>query len=77
MTEKASGQEGSDARSLEQSGLRGWGEKSEPHQGVGTLWAGCGFRELRSEVGRARRGRGVFVRSVLGECLWVRDRSCA
>lgn len=76
MSERASGQKGSDAWSLEQSGLQDWGAWSGPHRGVGTLWAGRSVRKLR-EVGRVPSGRGVFVWSLSGECLWVRGRSCA
>lgn len=76
MSEEA-GPKGSDAWSLEQSGLRGWGERSGPQRGVSALWAGRGFRKLRAEVGRAPSGRSAFVGSLSGEPLWVRGRSCA
>lgn len=73
MSEEA-GPKGSDAWSLEQSGLRGWGERSGPQPGVSALWAGRGFRKLRAEVGRAPSGRSAFVGSLSGESLWARRR---
>ena len=68
-------EEGSDVRTLGQSGLCGWGEKLGPRHNMNILWAGTWM--LRAGAGGARREGGVFVRSLLGEHLWVRICSCA
>lgn len=54
----------------------GWGER-HPHTAVlAPSRLGCSLRMLTAEADGALR-EGCFVRSLVGEFLWVRGRSCA